>query len=148
MKTRTVGAVLALGIGAFALTGCVNPVEQLINDTVENAVEGATGVDVDTGDGADVPEGFPADIPLPAGSPSIAVAVDGGYSVTYTLPSAAEAEGVIEQLKADFTTDAESDIGGMKIWSFTGPDYTVGVTLLEQDDGTVNLVYVVAPLGQ
>ena len=34
----------------------------------------------------------------------------------------------------------------MKIWSFTGTDYTVGVTLLEQEDGTAQLLYVVAPL--
>ena len=44
MKTRIVAAALMLGVGAIALTGCVNPVEQLINNTVEDAIEGATGV--------------------------------------------------------------------------------------------------------
>ena len=109
MKTRIVAAALMLGVGAIALTGCVNPVEQLINNTVEDAIEGATGVDIDTGDGASVPEGFPSDIPLPSGSPLVALAVDGGYTVTYTLPSVADGEGIIEQLKARYTADSESD---------------------------------------
>ena len=148
MKTRIVAAALMLGVGAIALTGCVNPVEQLINNTVEDTIEGATGVDIDTGDGASVPEGFPSDIPLPSGSPLVALAVDGGYTVTYTLPSVADGEGIIEQLKARYTADSESDFGGMKIWSFTGSDYTVGVTLLEQEDGTAQLLYVVAPITQ
>jgi len=148
MKTRIAAAALTLGVGAIALTGCVNPVEQLINNTVEDVVEGATGVDIDAGAGASVPDGFPADIPLPSGSPLVALAVDGGYTVTYTLPSAADGEAVIEQLKSRYTTDSESDFGGMKIWSFTGTDYTVGVTLLEQEDGTAQLLYVVAPLTQ
>lgn len=148
MKTRIAAAALMLGVGAIALTGCVNPVEQLINNTVEDAIEGATGIDVDAGGGASVPEGFPSDIPLPSGAPLAAVAVDGGYTVTYTLPSVADGEAVIDQLKAQYTTDSESDFGGMKIWSFTGSDYTVGVTLLEQEDGTAQLLYVVAPLAQ
>ena len=100
------------------------------------------------GNGASVPEGFPSDIPLPSGSPLVALAVDGGYTVTYTLPSVADGEGIIEQLKSQYTTDSESDFGGMKIWSFTGSDYTVGVTLLEQEDGTAQLLYVVAPITQ
>lgn len=148
MKTRIVAAALMLSVGAIALTGCVNPVEQLINSTVEDAIEGATGVDVDAGNGASVPEGFPSDIPLPSGSPLVALAVDGGYTVTYTLPSVADGEGIIEQLKSQYTTDSESDFGGMKIWSFTGSDYTVGVTLLEQEDGTAQLLYVVTPITQ
>lgn len=148
MKARVIGVVLVLGLGSVALAGCANPIEQLINNTVEEAIEGATGVEVDTGDGVDLPDGFPSDIPLPSGSPILALSIDGGYTVTYTLGSAADADAIVEELKRAFTTDAESDFGGMKIWSFTGSDYTVGVTMLEQDDGTAQLVYVVAPLTQ
>lgn len=148
MRGTKAAAVAVLVAASLALSGCVNPVEQLINNTVEDAIEGATGVDVDTGDGADIPEGFPSDIPLPPGSPILALSVDGGYSVTYNLASAADADGVLDQMKSMYTTDSESDFGQMKIWAFTGSDYTVGLTLLEQEDGTAQLVYLVSPITQ
>ncbi len=147
MNLRALGGVAVLTLGLVGLTGCANPVEQFVNDTVENAIEGATGVDVDAGSGASVPEGFPSDIALPPGNPTVAVAAGGGYTLTYTLASAADADPVITALKSALTMDSESDLGGMKIWAFTGTDYGVAVTLLEQDDGTTQLLYVVTPTG-
>lgn len=147
MKMRVLAGAGVLTLGLLGLTGCVNPVEQLVNDTVENAIEGATGVEVDTGSGASVPDGFPTDIALPPGSPTVAVAAGGGFTVTYTLASASDADPVIAELTSTLTVDSESDFGGMKIWSLTGTDYGVAVTLLEQDDGTAQLMYVVTPAG-
>ncbi|GAA1701368.1 hypothetical protein GCM10009808_19120 [Microbacterium sediminicola] len=146
MKTRAAGVALMLGLSAVALTGCVNPVEELISTTVEDAIEGATGVDVDTGDGASVPDGFPASVPLPNQDPIVAASIDGGYSVSYSLASASEAEALIDEMKARFTTESETDIGGLKAWSFTDGEWTIAVTVIE-DDATTQMVYVVVPAG-
>lgn len=97
-------AALAL-VTATGLTGCVNPVEELVNKSIEGAVEEATGGDVSVG--GELPADFPAEVPLVDGDIVFAAGSNGeGWLVTITAKGAdpvAEAVAALEA--AGFAAD-------------------------------------------
>lgn len=93
-------------VAATALTGCfANPVEDLVNQGIEGAVEEATGGDVSLG--GELPADFPAEVPLPDGEIVFAAGTAGeGWIVTMTSAAAdpvADAAAALEG--AGFTVD-------------------------------------------
>lgn len=137
-RTRLgVFAAIAL-VTATALTGCVNPVEELVNQGIEGAVEEATGGDVSIG--GELPADFPAEVPIIDGDIVFAAGSMGdGWLVTITATGAdpvADAVAALEE--AGFAADT----------SLSGSDATASVysnanyLVLVAGDGE-NLAYTV-----
>ncbi|MCM3656167.1 hypothetical protein M3147_02765 [Agromyces mediolanus] len=85
---------------ATALTGCfANPVEDLVNQGIEGAVEEATGGDVSLG--GELPADFPDDVPLVDGEIVFAAGTAGeGWLVTMTSSSADPVADAVAALEA------------------------------------------------
>lgn len=146
-RTRSVSAALAIAVLlSLGLSGCfANPVEQLVQNGVEDVVEGATGTDVDLGGAGSLPDGFPEDaVPVIDGEIVYGggVGVEGGQAwavmVKVTDRDAAYAE--VKQLLTDagFTTSMESNAEGGAFALFSSDAYAVQVTVGESGaDGVV-----------
>lgn len=138
MRTTTPAALLTAGLLTLTLSGCfANPLEELTESGVEGIVEEATGVDVDVdSDGsASIPDDFPAEVPLPPGSPTTSLDVDGTFQLTYQIDDAAVAEALVEELVAGgYTELATSDLGQLKTWVYENATYTVSISLLTDGD--------------
>jgi hypothetical protein len=146
MRTLRTPAIALLLAGGLTLAGCSNPVEDLIRNGVDNAVDGVTGGDVsiDTGRGADLPAGFPQDLPLPEGNLVASIGADGVYQLTYTLPSEDAATALADRLvAAGYANDGVSDLGEMKLWALRGPQWDIALAMTAVDG--VQLSYTVTP---
>ncbi|MDE0545366.1 hypothetical protein [Microbacterium sp. C7(2022)] len=153
-RTRTVFASVGLAAAsALILTGCTNPIDQLvqggIENTIEQVIEENTGadVDIDTGSGASLPDGWPAEIPVPSTSPAFSMAAEGGFQATFEISDAAEGDAIKDQLLADgYEMTGESDMGVLKSYILTGPEWTISLALvIPEDDEAPSLTYLVAP---
>jgi len=140
--TRAVIAVAIAGVTASLLTGCfANPVEELVNRSVEEAVEGATGGDVSlTGE---LPADFPTEVPVIEGKIGLSAGAGGteGWIVAITSSSndaMAEAAAALEA--AGYTEDTSVSGGELGAKVYTGSGYLV---LLAGEGGTVS--YTVTP---
>jgi len=121
---RALKSATAIAIAAglsISLSGCFgNPLESftdnLIEDTVENAIEGATGVDVDVdgdGSGGSLPKSWPDEVPAPDGKIVFSLGIDDGYSATIQVDSDAAAEAGYEKLlSSGFEMNSEISLGG------------------------------------
>ena len=106
---RAAAAAALAALAAALLTGCFsNPVEDLVNQGVEDAVEGATGGDVSL-DG-ELPAGFPESIPLVDGEIAFGAGAGGeeGWIVIVTSTAADPVADAVAELEgAGFTKDTE-----------------------------------------
>jgi hypothetical protein len=140
--SRAAMAVVIAGLTASLLTGCFgNPVEDLVNQGVEDAVEGATGGEVSL-DG-ELPADFPDSVPLVDGEISFAGGSGGGegWIVMVTSDAAdpvADARAALEG--AGFAEDTTVSGGGMGAVVYSNAEHLV---LLTGDGTTVS--YTVTP---
>ncbi|ANJ26562.1 hypothetical protein ATC03_07355 [Agromyces aureus] len=146
---RTALAVAAAGLAAGLLTGCVNPVEGLVKNGVEGAIEDATGGDVSLG--GELPEGFPAEIPVVEGQ--ITVGIGTGESNSWVVvvksteadPAAAASaalEGAGFTVDTSMTQEQRDALTGGQLDANVYSNGTYLVLLTTQDD-TVS--YTVTP---
>ncbi|WP_281885765.1 hypothetical protein [Agromyces rhizosphaerae] len=150
MPTTALRAAAAVAVSAalaFGLSGCFgNPLEQIVNQGVEDAIEGATGGAVGLGE---MPEGWPAEVPVVDGEvlfgASGTVDNETGWAVTIQADSAEPLEQARQQLlAAGFDEDsALAEAGGTGVVAFSNPRFDVIVTA-----GNDGIAYVVVPAGQ
>lgn len=140
--TRAAIAITIAGLTATLLTGCFgNPVENLVNQGIEDAVEDATGGDVNL-DG-ELPADFPESVPVIDGDINLAAGTGGseGWVVVITSSAAdpvAEAATALEG--AGFTEDTSVSAGGLGGVAYSNDEFIV---LLAGEGGTVT--YTVTP---
>jgi nucleotide-binding universal stress UspA family protein len=124
--TRAAMAIAIAGVTASLLTGCfANPVEELVNRSVEGAVEEATGGDVSLS--GELPADFPAEVPVIEGK----IGLSAGDAL---------AEAAAELEAAGYTEDTAVSGGQVGAKVYTGADYLV---LLAGEGSTVS--YTVTP---
>src|SRR5690606_10825634 len=88
VTTRAAMAIALAGVTASLLTGCfANPVEELVNRSVEGAIEEATGGDVNLS--GQLPADFPAEVPVVEGKIGLSAGAGGteGWIVAITTSS-------------------------------------------------------------
>ncbi|MGX5696915.1 hypothetical protein ACWKWP_12005 [Agromyces soli] len=110
-RTR-IGVLAAIAlITATALTGCFgNPVENLVNQGIEDAVEEATGGDVEVG--GELPSDFPAEVPIIDGDIVFAAGSMGdGWLVTVSAKGGDPVGEAVQALEAAGFT-ADTTLGG------------------------------------
>lgn len=97
----TIGSGVLLALASLTLAGCANPIDEIITQGTQNAIEGAiegatenADIDINTGGGASVPADWPSEVPLPDGEVQMSVKADGSFSLTM-LAEAAEVEATI-----------------------------------------------------
>jgi len=140
--SRAAMAVVIAGLTASLLTGCFgNPVEDLVNQGVEDAVEGATGGEVSL-DG-ELPADFPESVKLVEGDISFAggTGTGEGWLVMVTSEAAdpvADARAALEW--AGFAEDTTVSGGGVGAVVYSNDEYLV---LVAGDGKTVS--YTVTP---
>ena len=146
-KIITLSLAGALALGAAPALAACSP-QQLVQDTLQNAVKDATGVDVNV-DANTLPKGFPAEVPTISGditvSGSLGVGADKVWTVSITVPdlAAGYAEATSKLLGAGFTSDFDATADGSSTGIFSNATYTAMVTAT--NDGTDNTVtYVVS----
>lgn len=139
-RSRAAIVVAIAGITASLLTGC-NPVD-LVNQGVEDAIEGATGGDVSLGD---LPEGFPTSIPLIEGDVSGgagggSTGADGWFVVITSSASDPMAEAASALESAGFTEETSVSGGQLGARAYSNDEYLV---LIAGDGKAVS--YTVTP---
>ena len=126
-RTRAVLAIAVAGMTATLFTGCFgNPVEDLVNQSVEDTIEGATGGDVSL-DG-EVPADFPASVPLIDGDVTFGAGAGGseGWIVMITSTAADPVADAAAKLEAaGFTQDTELSGGGAAAQVYTNGEFLV-----------------------
>lgn len=143
--TRSAIAVAMAGVTAILLTGCIgNPVENLVQQGVEDAVEGATGGEVSLG--GELPADFPTSIPLVDGDISLAAGAGGteGWVVVITSSATdpvADAAAALEG--AGFAEDTAVTGAGVGAKVYSNTEYLV----LVAGEGTT-VSYTVTPKAQ
>ncbi len=134
MISRRVGTGVVIGAIALAgLAGCS------AEDIAENAVDKASGGDVDL-DIGDLPDGFPKDdVPVPKGDILSGVSLGSGTEETWTvifevgdLSGAAASyrdklSGAGYKITDTFSTEDSSGSGEVVSYTATGPKYLVNV---------------------
>lgn len=145
LRGRAAALLSVAAVATALLTGCVgNPVEDLVKQGVEDAVEGASGGDVELG--GDLPADFPQSVPVIDGTIELAGGAGGdteGWVVVLTSDSAdplADAKSALTG--AGFGEDAalSGNAGG-------GSVYTDGehLVILAGDETTVTYTVTPAP---
>jgi hypothetical protein len=144
-RRRAAALVSVAAVATALLTGCAgNPVEGMVKQGVEDAVEGATGGEVELG--GQLPSDFPESVPVIDGAIELAGGSGGGtegWVVVLTSQAAdplADAESALTG--AGFTEDAalSGDAAG-------GSVYTDGehLVILAGDGSTVTYTVTPAP---
>lgn len=140
--TRAAMALAIAAISATLLTSCFgNPVEDLVNQGVEDAIEGATGGEVSVG--GELPADFPTSVPLVDGKIGVAAGTGGadGWVVVITSSASdpvADAAAALEE--AGFTEDTTVSGAGMGAKVYSNAEYLV---LVAGEGETVS--YTVTP---
>jgi len=151
---NAISIALAAGI-AVSLSGCFgNPLERitdgLIEGTVENVIEGATGVDVDVdgdGSGGSLPDSWPAEIPVPDGSILFSLAAAGTYSATLTVDSEDAAKAGYEKFVSNgYEVVSEISLGDQGYaYGLSNPEWTVQYSWGAEDEGTATVNITASP---
>lgn len=143
IRSRAAIAVAIAGVAASLLTGC-NPAD-VLNQGVEDAIEGATGGDVSLGE---LPEGFPESVPVIEGEISVGAGGEAGgqegWTVVVTSDAAdpmADAKAALES--AGFSDDPSISTDGGGAAAYSNDEYTV--LLIGQGK---NISYTVTPIPQ
>ena len=142
---RVAIAVAIAGVTAALLTGCFgNPAEELVNRSVEDAVEGATGGDVSLG--GELPADFPTSVPLVDGDISLAAGAGGAEGWVVVITSSA-ADPVVDAAAAlegaGFTEDTAVTGAGVGAKVYSNAEYLVFVA-----GGGTTVSYTVTPKAQ
>ena len=144
--TLALAGALALSI-APTLAAC--SADQIVQDAVENAVNDATGLDVNLG-GKTLPEDFPAEVSIVGGEISLSGALGAGTEKVWTVGilvtdlAAGFEEAKTKLLDAGFVA-METGTDGLNTGIFSNAAYSVLVTAT--DNGTEKTVnYVVTTL--
>lgn len=145
VTTRAAMTVAIVGVTASLLTGCfANPVEELVNRSVEGAVEEATGGDVNLS--GELPADFPAEVPVIEGKIGLSAGAGGteGWIIAVTTTSSDALAEAAAELEADgFAEDTSVSGGQLGAKVYTGSEYLV---LLAGEGSTVT--YTVTPKAQ
>ncbi|MFF2387361.1 hypothetical protein [Agromyces sp. NPDC058104] len=140
---RAAAAVAIAALSAALFTGCANPLEDLVNQGVEGAIEDATGGEVSL-DG-EVPSDFPAEIPLVEGEVALGAGTGGadGWIVMITSTAADPIADAVAKLEgAGFTKNTELSGSGADALVYSNGTYLV---LLAADGETVSYTVTTAP---
>lgn len=137
LRARAAAAASAAALSVGLLAGCAgNPLEELVTGGVEDAIEGATGGEVNLG--GDLPADFPASVPIIDGKIELSGGSAAGEGWVVVLTSTAadplgEAEAALQQ--AGFTEQT-----GASGQSASGVLYSNGehVVVLAGDGATVS----------
>ncbi|WP_308799286.1 hypothetical protein [Agromyces silvae] len=144
--SRVIAALFAAGIAAAALTGCTaGPLQDIVGQQAEEAIEGATGNDVNLG-GGELPTGFPGEVPLVDGEISFSAGSGGaeGWIVTIDPQAADAVAAATAALEAGgFLPEAAFEGVDLGAKIFSNGTYLV---LLSGDDQGV--MYTVTPVAQ
>lgn len=146
--TRTVSILAATVLMSGALVGCANPLEQLVQQGAERAIEetiereSGVDVDIDNGGGASVPADFPAELPQPDGRLNSAIKTEELWMLVYEIDDVSAAEGLAAWFVDNgYTEIGASDAGGLRTWIYESEAYNVSLGMLEVD--TISLQYTV-----
>ena len=144
---RAASAVALSAALVVGLSGCFgNPLEQIVNQGVEEAIEGATGGAVGVGE---MPEGWPNEVPVVDGEVLFGASGTANNETGWAVTIQAESSDALEQarqqlLAAGFAEDDTfAEAGTAGVAAFSNPRYDVVVTA-----GNDGIVYVVVPAGQ
>lgn len=145
--SRAVAALVAAGFVVAALTACApGPLNDIVSQQAEEAIEGATGGDVSLG-GGELPAGFPDEVPLVPGEISFGAGTGGaeGWIVTIAPGSPgdvlAEARAALEA--GGFAPEQAFEGVDLGAQIFSNGTYLV---LLSGDDQGV--MYTVTPVAR
>lgn len=147
MRIVRPAAAAAVIAASLLLTGCGSLIptpEQIIGDTVENAVEDATGTSIDVGGNADLPESWPG-LPTPEGGLTSSFSAAGTYSLTYLLPDDAAVHAFKDELIADgyeLTSEMSGELG---IYVLESDEWVLSLSWYEVEGEGVYLSYGAAP---
>jgi len=153
-SVRGMVAVGASALLVFGLSGCANPIDELVQQgteqAIEKAVEDATGgqVDIDTGSGASVPTDWPTEIPVPDGEIQLSAKNPDGM-VLAVLAAAGSQDTVIADLEsAGYTIASDVNTGDARMVILEGAAWNVMLTIAPDtsDSSKVLLNYVVTPV--
>ncbi|MGV8911403.1 MAG: hypothetical protein ACOH14_02200 [Rhodoglobus sp.] len=149
--------VIAAGV-TVSLAGCFsNPLEDLANglveNTVENVIEGSTGVDVDVnsdGKGGSLPASWPAEVPVPDGEIALSLSVGGSYNVTVVVGSQDAAEAGYEKfLDNGYEVVSEFSLGeGVYAYGLQSDKWTVQYSWGDDDEGTSTVNITATPTAE
>lgn len=149
------GLVLVAAVSA-GVSGC-NPIAAITEEGVEQAIEGATGgnVDIDVGGGVSIPADFPADVPLVDGtlfsSVSLGSGADQSWNVIFTVSdaNAAYADAVSQLTGAGFTEQSQVQTAEGSFGAFSNSAWTVQVSAVPaMASEEPKLSYLVTPTAQ
>lgn len=137
--TRAVLLATVAAVGALTLTGCINPVDAVVDQVLQGQ-----GVDVDQRDGtvtiqgedgetmvitgATVPDEFPSELPLPDAKLQVAVASDILVSLSYEGVGVEQISVMTEKIEAlgyERTYDVVTDQTIMRY--FENQEWTVSI---------------------
>lgn len=146
--SRTISVLAAATLMSGALVGCANPLEQLVQQGAERAVEEAiereTGVevDVDNGGGASVPADFPGELPQPDGRLASVITTEVVWMLVYDIAEISEAQRLAAWFVDNgYTEISAADTGGLRTWIYENELYSVTLGAMETE--TVALQYTV-----
>lgn len=112
---RLLSGLAVVGAVAAGVSGC-NPIAAVTEQGVEQAIEDATGgnVDIDVGGGVSIPADFPSDVPLidakVFSSVSLGTGAEQSWNILFTVSDANAAydDAVSKLTSAGFTEVAQS----------------------------------------
>lgn len=144
---RLLAATIAAGVAAALLTGCApGPLQDLVSQQAEEAIEGATGGDVSLG-GGELPANFPAEVPLLDGEVSFSAGTGGTEGWIVTIAPTTSGDAIAEARAAlegsGFVPEAAFE--GVDLGAQVFSDGT-HLVLLSGDAGAV--MYTVTPIAR
>jgi hypothetical protein len=143
---RLVAAVAAVAASAALLAGCTpGPIQDLVGQQAEQAIEGATGGDVSLG--GELPSNFPSEVPLIEGDVSFSAGTGGTEGWMVTISPASGGDPV-----ADARAGLEAG-GFVPEQAFEGVDvgaqvFSNGTYLVLLAGDANGVVYTVTPVAQ
>lgn len=129
-----IGLALAAGV-TVGVTAC-NPLQAITEEGVEQAIEGATGgnVDIDAGAGVSIPADFPSDVPIIDATLFSSVSLGSGAEQTWNLifnvsdAQAAYADAVSMLTGAGYAEVAQTESAEGSFGSFANDAWSVTVS--------------------
>lgn len=144
VSRRLAVALAATATAALLFTGCsANPLEGIVNQGVEDAIEGATGGDVDLG--GELPADFPTSVPLLDGEISFSGGAGQAEGWIVVLTSSAAdpvAEASAELEAAGFTRDTNVSGDSANAAVYSDDEYLV---IVAADGGNLSYTVTAAP---